>query len=261
MIRDYLVDREINSISIVNRKLDFETMTSSKKFFYVFLYCLAIGCSSNNENVSEKKSQELRFNQPEDSFTKNYLFDSHQNLLKLEIDQLTNFQIDSFLRHLFVMDQKFRIEINENKKSDSIDWAERRKIYGKMDKVDEINYSLLKRIHRKFGWPSNKVFSDSAVDASFFITLHYRGHDLDYLTTLIEESFSKKEIKNDHYAILTDRVLLRYGKSQKFATHCKMTSNGTVDFASLADTSEINQNRREIGLKELNWKTCDLVSF
>ena len=124
-----------------------------------------------------------------------------------------------------------------------------------MDKADKINYTLLKRIHGKFGWPSNKVFSDSAVDASFFITLHYKGHDLDYLTTLIEESFSKKEIKNDHYAILTDRVLLRYGKSQKFGTHCRMTRDGSVDFTSLPDTSGINQNRREIGLKELNWKS------
>ncbi|OOG70628.1 hypothetical protein B0E43_18765 [Algoriphagus sp. A40] len=220
-----------------------------------------MGCSSKDESVSEKEPQDSKFSQPQDSFTKNYLFDGHQNLLRLEIDQLTNFQMDSFLRHLFVMDQKFRIELNENKISDSIDRAERRKIYGKMDKADKINYTLLKRIHGKFGWPSNKVFSDSAVDASFFITLHYRGHDLDYLTPLIEESFSKKEIKNDHYAILTDRVLLRYGKSQKFGTHCRMTRDGTVDFTSLPDTSGINQNRREIGLKELNWKTCDLVSY
>lgn len=227
----------------------------------ILINVLALACSSKTENFKGEKPHDFKFKQTEDSFTKNYLFDDHQNLLRLEIDQLTNFQMDSFLRHLFVMDQKFRIELNENKISNSIDRAERRKIYGKMDKADEINYILLKRIHGKFGWPSNKVFSDSAVDASFFITLHYRGHDLDYLTPLIEESFSKKEIKNDHYAILTDRVLLRKGNSQKFGTHCRMTREGIVDFTSLPDTSGINQNRREIGLKELNCKTCDLVSY
>lgn len=93
------------------------------------------------------------------------------------------------------------------------------------------------------------------------ITLHNKGHDLDYLIPLIEEFFSKNEIKNAQYAILIDRVLLRNGKSQKFGTHCKMTRDGTVDFTSLTDTSGINQNRSEIGLKELNWNTCDLVSY
>lgn len=77
----------------------------------------------------------------------------------------------------------------------------------------------------------------------------------------IEESFFKNEIKKDHYAILTDRVLLRKGKSQKFGTHCRMTRDGIIDFISLSDTSGINENRRNIGIKELDWKTCDLIFF
>lgn len=241
--------------------MSFEGMRSIKHNLIVLLWCLSFGCSSKNESGTKKKTQETKFSQPQDSFTKNYLFDGHQNLLKLDVDKLSNSQIDSLLRYLYVMDQKFRIEINERKKSDSIDRTIRGKLFSKMEKADEINYTLLQRIHRKLGWPSNKVFSDSAVDASFMITLHYKGHELDYLTPLIEESFSKKEIKNDHYAILTDRVLLRNDKSQKFGTHCKMNQDGTVYFTSLSDTSGINQNRREIGLNILDWKSCDLVSY
>lgn len=236
-------------------------MQRPKCYLLIFLYASILACSSRTENLRDDKLQDSKFDQTNNSFTEKYLFDSHQNLLKLDVDKLSNSQLDSLLRYLYVMDQKFRIEINENKKSDSIYQTSRGKLFRNMEKADEINFTLLQRIHGKLGWPNNKVFSDSAVDASFMITLHYTGHELDYLTPLLEESFFKKEIKNDHYAILYDRALLRNGNSQKFGTHCKMTRNGTVDFTSLPDTSVINQNRRGIGLKELKWDTCDLVSY
>jgi hypothetical protein len=243
------------------KNFTFHIMQKLKSYLIIFLNALILACSSDTEKLKPNKPQDSKFDHTKDSFTKKYLFDSHQNLLKLDVDKLSHFQTDSLLRFLYVLDQKFRIEINENKKLDSIDRTTRGKLFGKMEKADEINFTLLKRIHEKLGWPSNKVFTDSAVDGSFMITLHYKGHDLNYLIPLIEESFSKNEIKNVQYAILIDRVLIRNGKSQKFGTHCKMTRNGTVDFTSLPDTSGINQNRIEIGLKELNWNTCDLVSY
>jgi hypothetical protein len=236
-------------------------MQRLKSCLLIVNICLLWGCSGKHQGLSDNELRQVNFKQFEDSFTRKYLFDRHQNLLKLDIDKLSSSQIDSLLRHLLVMDQKFRIQLRDERNGEIPDQDNLKELFGKMEDADLINYTLIKRINEKIGWPSKTVYSDSAVEASFFITLHYKGHDLDYLTPLIEESFSKNQIKKDHYAILTDRVLLRKGNSQKFGTHCRMTGEGTVDFISLPDTSGINQSRREIGLKELNWKTCDLVSF
>ena len=103
-------------------------MQRPKFYLLTFLYALMLACSSRTENLRADKIQDSKFDQTNNSFTEKYLFDSLQNLLKLDVDKLSNFQIDSLLRYLYVMDQKFRIEINEKNKSDSIVLKTRRNL-------------------------------------------------------------------------------------------------------------------------------------
>lgn len=135
----------ISSVMVLSQRKNstFDIMQKLKCYLIILLNALILACSSDTEKLKVNKPQDSKFDHTKDSFTKKYLFDSHQSLLKLDVDKLSHFQTDSLLRYLYVMDQKYRIEINENKRSDSIDRTVRGKLFSKMEKADEINYTLL----------------------------------------------------------------------------------------------------------------------
>src|SRR5690554_883449 len=100
----------------------------------------------------------------------------------------------------------------------------------KMKKIDHANFILLSRIFDRIGWPSNSIFSDSAVNAAFYITLHNTHTDLSSLSIKLEKAFTLEEIDMSHYAVLVDRILIRKGMSQRYGTHCRRNSDGLTTY-------------------------------
>lgn len=232
-----------------------------KNFALVVLFSLMYGCESKERRKAENDYRSTKDLPISDPFLSKYFFDDSRDVLQLKVESFTNYQIDSLLRSLLKSDQKYREQINEVRLNDNENQMALRDLSSKMKRTDTINFIVLNRIINRIGWPSKNVFSDSAVDASFFVTLHHSGNEMSYLTPIIEESFCRGEIRNDHYAILTDRVLIRSGVYQKYGTHCRKNSAGSVDFVSLPDSSFVNERRTQIGLTTLNWKICDLVIY
>src|SRR5690554_2711738 len=131
----------------------------------------------------------------------------------------------------------------------------------KMKKIDAANSILLSRIVDKTGWPSNRIFSDSAVNAAFYITLHNTHNDLSSLLIILEKAFTLEQIDISHYVVLIDRILIRKGLSQRYGTHCRRNSDGLATYISLDDSVTVAKNRASIGLKALEKSSCELMFY
>ena len=124
------------------------------------------------------------------------------DLLKSDIDMMDNKGIDSLLRVLLKRDQEVRIELETLRGMVDNNTENIKTLGTKMKKIDHANFILLSRIFDRIGWPSNSIFSDSAVNAAFYITLHNTHNDLSSLLIILEKTFTLEQIDISHYAVL-----------------------------------------------------------
>jgi hypothetical protein len=183
------------------------------------------------------------------------------DLLKSDIHIMGNDGIDSLLRVLLKRDQEVRIELGASRGMVDNDSEKIITLGKKMKKIDDANFILLSRIFDKVGWPSNRIFSDSAVNAAFYVTLHHTRTDLSHLSTILENAFTLEQIDRRHYAVLVDRILIRKGLTQKYGTHCRQNRDGSKTYISLEDPVSVAKNRESIGLKALDQTSCELIFY
>lgn len=181
-------------------------------------------------------------------------------LLKSNITDMTNEGIDSLLRILLIRDQKIRDSLVTARRAASDSSQDIVGLGNKMEKIDAINLVVLNQIFEKIGWPSNSIFSDSVVNAAFYITLHTHG-DLSHLSPLLEKAFKLGQIDISHYAVLTDRILLRAGLLQKYGTHCRQNNDGSKNFFNSEDSETVANNRALVGLHALDPSFCELTFY
>lgn len=220
----------------------------------------ALFCTSADDDAND-----ATLSLPNQNFKSRHGFDlwsaPEDDLLKSDILIMSNEEIDSLLKVLLKRDQEVRIELAASRAVVDNNSEKIMSLGNKMEKMDDVNFILLSRIFDRIGWPSNRIFSDSAVNAAFYITLHNTHNDLSCLSIIIEKAFTLEEIDISHYAVLVDRILMRKGLSQKYGTHCRQNRDGSKTHISLEDSVAVAKNRESIGLKTLNQGSCELMFY
>ncbi len=87
------------------------------------------------------------------------------------------------------------------------------------ESIDKNNTLFLKKIIKKYGWPTISMVGQQASDAAWLLVQH-ADHDTkfqEYCLNLIK-TIPKKEINQSHIAYLEDRVLVAKGLPQKYGT-------------------------------------------
>lgn len=224
----------------------------------VLLYIF--GCRNNSKEKTNNVSKLIDYKEDLPS-ENNYFGIQHveklnQSLLKYEIDYSSVQEVDSVLRILFRWDQRYRELLVEKIRSERDNTKAIFELGDKMKKVDSVNFILISRILKNVGWPSTKIFSDSASQSAFFILLHNERKLIPF-EEVIERAFLNEEIANTHYAVLKDRILILTGEDQMYGTHCRKNKDGSVSFSDLPDA--VDFNRETIGLKRLQLDSCELM--
>lgn len=235
----------------------------------LFILLLFIGCKkkSNTEKIQNtndsSKISAKSFYSPFE-FSSNKVSFDYYKMLKIDFEKAKIEDVDSILKVMYAWDQKYRGSEIHKLRNDNLDNA--KKMYALIDerrKVDSINYIVLQNITNEIGWPDNKRFSNTAIDAAFLIALHMNGKNLEnpnIFSHPIENAFKDKQISAVHYATLTDHILLRNKLKQKYGTHCK-NNEGIVIFRNMPDIESVDKNRKKIGLPLLDTDSCELMSY
>jgi hypothetical protein len=86
--------------------------------------------------------------------------------------------------------------------------------------VDEVNLPKLKHIINQDGFPTTVMVGIEGVQAAFLLATHADDDPLFQakILKIITPRLRKNEIDGNQYALLTDRVLVAQGKTQRYGT-------------------------------------------
>ncbi|SET16880.1 DUF6624 domain-containing protein [Thalassotalea agarivorans] len=120
------------------------------------------------------------------------------------------------------------------------------------NQVDRDNTIALKAMLKSEGLNAILASGDIAIDAFSLIVQH--SHDQSFQLTMIEQlhqAFQKDAgISGVQLALLTDRVLVKQKKKQRYGTQVDIKVDG-VSFKPIENPSAVNARRAELGLPTL----------
>lgn len=103
--------------------------------------------------------------------------------------------------------------------------------------IDFVHGERLKELIDTHGYPSRSQIGEEGMEAFWLIVQHQN-----YNVALQKRCLENCDFEPKHTALLTDRVLINSGKSQKYGTQL----NQPVE-----DVEKINENRKELGLEPI----------
>jgi hypothetical protein len=119
-------------------------------------------------------------------------------------------------------------------------------------KIDKHNTKILKKIVKKYGWPTINLVGKKASFNSWLLTQH-ADHDLRFqkkALQLIKRSFEEnpKNIDKKNIAFLTDRILVHEKKNQLFGTQFHVNKNGRLSPRPIKDNKNLDRRRGKYDL-------------
>jgi len=153
------------------------------------------------------------------------------------------------LRHRVASDQAARRAMLAN----PADGAATREVA----RIDVDNDSWLRHLLEKDGLPGVDQVGEFGLHLAWLLVQHA---DEDpqlqhWALASFERRYEAGEFSADELAKLTDRVLLEQGKAQRYGTQFDWGS-GRFDPRHIADASEVDAHRRELGLMPLSDYAC-----
>jgi hypothetical protein len=114
----------------------------------------------------------------------------------------------------------------------------------------------LKKIIRKYGWPTYSMVGRKASDAAFFIVQHSNLKFMKKSAPKMENAVMAGEASGNLYAMLVDRILMIEGKRQLYGTQLRRDGNmvdgvmvyGPYYLWPVQDEMNLNKRREEVGL-------------
>ena len=119
----------------------------------------------------------------------------------------------------------------------------------KMLLIDMKNQARLKAIIAEHGWPTRQMVGTNGVQAAFII-LQHANRDTAFQKRMLpdlKKSYEAGDIRGNHLAMLTDRILVGEGKPQLYGTQANMVDGKPV-FNEIKDPQNLDQRRAEMGL-------------
>lgn len=120
--------------------------------------------------------------------------------------------------------------------------------------LDSINLIKLEAIIKEYGWPKKSMVGDGMIaSTAFLIIQHTKDINVQkkYLP-IIEKMVKIGEIDAGSFAFLTDRILLKEKKKQKYGTQVVTNKDtGKDEIYPIEDEANVDKRRAEYGLEPL----------
>ena len=145
-------------------------------------------------------------------------------------------------------DQKIRDEFPDDPAKITPKYVDR------LESVDRANTKWMKKIIRKYGFPTKSLVCDDGVYAAFIIVQH-ADLDLEFqksVLPLLVKAVRAGEAPAFYAAYLTDRTLTSAGKPQRYGSQLKMEDGGKIVPLPIEDEANVDKRRTELGLPPLS---------
>lgn len=118
-----------------------------------------------------------------------------------------------------------------------------------IDQADAILRAELDDLVARCGWPSVTAFGTAAVQAAYLVVQHAPlDYQLRYLP-VISEATAQGEFEKRHLALLTDRILVRQHKPQRYGTQTRVIDAlGNAEMFPIEDETAVDRLRAEAGI-------------
>lgn len=131
-----------------------------------------------------------------------------------------------------------------------------------LEKIDASNLKKLKKIVKKFGWPTIQLVGKRASNLAWLLVQH-ADHDLKFqkfcLRLMIKEA-KRGNVLWENVAYLTDRVLVNSDKPQLYGTQF-YDRERKLNPRKILDISNLNKRRKRMGLEPFEIYKKKLVKY
>lgn len=149
---------------------------------------------------------------------------------KLEKEILQMAQIDQKIRKAYIKNPSFSKEL---------------------EKIDASNLKKMKKIVKKFGWPTISLVGNKAYRLAWLLIQH-ADKDVDFQEYCLEfmiKAGGNNNVSKANIAFLTDRVLVNRGKPQIYGTQFYEDKTGKLLPQTIRNIETLDKRRKEIGLE------------
>ncbi|MDX5348261.1 MAG: hypothetical protein LPK19_13570, partial [Hymenobacteraceae bacterium] len=165
----------------------------------------------------------------------------------------------AMLDSIYILDQKYRQQMNEVEKKHGWQSEEMQALFRKMRAADSVNVIKVSKVLDERGWPGTDIIGQQGSQTLFLVIQHSDlPVQLKYLP-LMREAAKQGKLSAGSLALLEDRVALRQGKKQLYGSQIgRDETTGEHYVLPLADPENVDKRRAEVGLGPLqdyvsNW--------
>ena len=114
------------------------------------------------------------------------------------------------------------------------------------------NFTTMKQLIKKHGWPTYSMVGNLAADAPLLIINHLEGEEMriKYLP-LIKNACLQKEGSCMEYAKIQDRILVNTGKKQIYGMQFRYNKDRKLEPFPIVNPEYVDQKRKAIGLEPI----------
>lgn len=131
-----------------------------------------------------------------------------------------------------------------------------------LEKIDISNLKRLKKIIKKFGWPTIQLVGKRASNLVWLLIQH-ADHDLKFqkfcLRLMIKEA-KRGDVLWENVAYLTDRVIVNSDKPQLYGTQFYDRERELIP-RKILDISNLNKRRKRMGLEPFEKYKKKLIKY
>lgn len=156
------------------------------------------------------------------------------------------------------IDQPLRKELltrgdeDQRVRNATIDSGNSAEAWKQVEPVDQDNTAWLKRVIASRGWPGISLVGTDGNRAAFLIVQH--SLDVDFqaqMLPILETAYAKRDIDAEELALLTDRVLRKQGKPQRYGSQFKDNDDGSMSMQPVEDEANLDARRRKMGMEPI----------
>jgi hypothetical protein len=160
----------------------------------------------------------------------------------------------SALEELYERDQGIRRELRalEETHGASIPDSVRVPFMERWQRVDDENLARLEEIVAEHGWPNRSMVGRQGAAAAFLVVQHAPLEAQERYLPMVEAAVAAEEAQAADLALLTDRVLMRKGKPQRYGSQLlRNPQTGVLEFYPIEDAANVNARRATVGLEPI----------
>lgn len=122
----------------------------------------------------------------------------------------------------------------------------------KIEEVSTRHLARMKEIVEAHGWPGKSLVGEDGAHAAWLLAQHADGDPgfQKRCLALMEPGVALGEVRSLEVAYLTDRILIREGRPQRYGTQHRWENGAMVPFP-IEEEADVDRRRREAGLSPL----------